>query len=117
MRLNILFFSFFILSLALAMILIFYQNRVLFYLHGYDRGLINAYTAESFAAYKAVYKTKIVLLFVGFFLSLITWLLSLKVTVGQYPIIHKILQWGSFAIMVLFLVLICMFYILPKRLI
>lgn len=103
-------------SFLLAVIAFFYRDQFLFFIHGFDKSLIGSTTIDSFAAYKKIYPSKVVLLVAGAELSGLGIFISQKIISSDAGRILKALNLLNIVLLVLFFALLVLMWILPKRL-
>ena len=117
MRMNIFFIILFGLSLGLTFITIFCPDSFLFFIHGYDKSLINSNTMESFKAHKNIALSKQILLFGTFIISLIvfSWSIYLKNKSSSY--FYEIATGLVFATSIILTIIVILYFIMPKRVI
>lgn len=107
----------FVLSVLFLVITMFYYNRFLFFLHGYDKDLLKSTEVEAFVAYKKIYHSKFILFIVSVVTSVVAFAVThkyLKRDKGNvvYRVIYIVEGVISF---VLFINLLA-FFLFPKRL-
>lgn len=110
MKLTVFVYVSFIIMLILAVIALFFQNKFLFFLHGYDSSLIGDTKVESFIAYKNIYKSRLLLYVIGFLSSLVALFFSNKSN-------SKLIFTISLLLGLLFLAMIFFYFFLPKKII
>lgn len=110
MKLTVFVYFSFIIAISLAVITLFYQNKILFIIHGYDSSLIGNTDVESFIAYKNIYKSRLLLYVIGFSSSLLAIFFSNKTN-------NKLITIISLLIGLLFLTMIFLYFFLPKKMI
>ena len=116
MKANFWFIITFALSVLLTVIAVFFRDRGLFLLHGYELGLINTIKPEAFEAYKDIYQSKGILLFLGLIFSTIALFLQSRINLRIPNSLSLALRIVNWLVCIVFLVN-CIFYvILPKRL-
>jgi hypothetical protein len=116
MKINRLFFiSLFILMLATTTIL-FFRDRFLFFLHGYEKELLKITSVEAVKAHAQIYKSKILILVGGLILSIITLFFSRKLLSQNEYLIYEIIYGVCILIVIVFLINCFFLFFLPKRL-
>jgi len=114
-RNNIIFFTILFIAITLAIAFLFFRDDFLFFINGYDIHLAKTTTAESFQAYKTIYKSKVIIVILETFLSLITLLMSRKLFISKKYFLYRLIFWVSLVIAVIFLTLCFAFIFLPKE--
>ena len=109
---------FFIISVAvmalLVVIVVFFLNKFLYVLHGYDTNSANTVDVRSFKVYKVIYRTKVIVVFIGFLLSIAELIYARRVLL-QYPNFGYTILYGICWLIVAIFVLACLALIfLPK---
>jgi len=89
-RNNIIFFAILFIAITLAIAFLFFRDDFLFFINGYDIRLAKTTTAESFQAYKTIYKSKVIIVLLETFLSLITLLMSRKVFISKKYFLYRL---------------------------
>jgi hypothetical protein len=87
---------------------------LVFFINGYNTRLSKTATAESFEAYRGVYKSKAILIILETVLSLTTFLMSRKLLVTRKYVVYRISYWLSLIIAIIFLGLCFGLIFLPK---
>jgi hypothetical protein len=71
-------------------------------------------TAESFEAYKKIYKSKVIVAISETMLSLITFLMSRRLLTINTNILYRSIYWISLVILTIFILICIAFVLLPK---
>jgi hypothetical protein len=111
MKPNTFFFISFIIMIFVAIIAVFFLNRFLFFIYGYNIDPTKGATVEAFQAYKAIYKTKVFLVVSGLVLSIILVFFARKLTLQSPHLIYNVVYatcWLSTSIFTI----ICIFFII-----
>lgn len=93
MKLNIYFFISFLVMLALTIIVVFFLNKFLFFIHGFDMNSTNNTTVDTFKAYKTIYKSKVLIIISGLIISIILLVFARKLSL-QNPYWEYQLAYG-----------------------
>jgi hypothetical protein len=105
------------LSFFLAVVVLFYRDQFLFFIHGLDKNLIGSTSVESFNAYKKVYSSKVILLITGLASSGLGFFISRKLlSIGTLGLLRVVYILNA-VLLILFLALLILMLVLPKRLI
>jgi hypothetical protein len=97
-----------------TVIAVFFLNKFLFYIHGYNIDLTKDASVEAFAAYKAIYKSKVVFVIAGLVLSVILLLFARKLTLVNPLFIYTVVYGICWLMAITFLIFCVFFIILPK---
>ena len=116
MRNIIIFIFLFIITLLLAIIVVFFRDQFLFFLHGFDVSLIKDSKPESYEAYPKIYKSKVIIIFVGFALSIVTLLFSNRILSQNSYLGFRFLHWICWIFVIVFAINCFFLLIFPKRL-
>lgn len=114
MKLNIYFFISFLVMLALTIIVVFFLNKFLFFIHGFDMNSTNNTTVDTFKAYKTIYKSKVLIIISGLIISIILLVFARKLSL-QNPYWEYQLAYGiCWVITIIFIILNIFLVFLPK---
>ena len=94
-------------AMILATVLVLCFNKFLFILHGYNPSLAEGTEIETFTAYKAIYKSKLVFMLIGLLVSLLATFFSNK---GS-----QIIFFISILLSMFFVACLVLYFIVPNR--
>jgi hypothetical protein len=114
MKSNILFFISFILMILISIIVVFFLNRFLFFIYGYNVDPSIGPTAEAAQAYKAIYNSKVFIELVGLILSIVLLFFARKLTLQNPHLFYCVIYATCWLITIIFSILGIFFIILPK---
>ncbi len=101
----------------MAIIVAFFRDRFLFFLHGFDINLINDTKVESFVAYQKIYTSKAIMIFAGLVISIVTLLFSNRILSQNHNWGFRFVYWICWLFVVVFAINCFFFSVLPKRII
>jgi hypothetical protein len=104
-------------SILLAVVVLFYRDQFLFFIHGLDKNLIGSTSVESFNAYSKVYSSKVVLLIIGLVSSGLGVFISRKLLPIDTSVSLRVVYILDAVLLILFMALLILMWVLPKRLI
>ncbi len=98
---------------------LFFRERVLFFFYGYQQSLINADTAESFAAFKKIVLGKKIFLVISILLSIGCLTISYNIRKNEFGFnqhLASVFFYISLIVSIIFLVGFALALIIPTRL-
>jgi hypothetical protein len=104
----------FILMLAISVMVVFFLNEFLFFIHGYTVDTSKTANVETFEAYKNIYKSKIVIIVVSLIMSIVLLLFARYQSLHNPFLIYKIIYAFCWIFVITFFVLCCLLVFLPK---
>ena len=114
MKYKVLFFISFFMLLALAVLVLFFLNKFLFLIHGFDMNSTKNTTAETFKAYKTIYKSKLLVMVLGLILSIVSLLFARKISVQNPCWKYHFLYIICWLFTLIFTLLNVFLFVLPK---
>ena len=114
MKFNILFAISFIIMIVLTIITVFFLNRFLFFIHGFTWEPKDSLTVEKFKAYKAIYPSKVVIIFGGFVASLALLIYSRKMLFHNPQQLYQLIYVACWIIFIVFLIFVVFFFVVPR---
>lgn len=106
----------FLVSLSFSIITIFFRDRFLFYLYGYDSSLLNNTTVEAFEAYKSIYNGKLFLILASISVTGVSALITRRHRLMSGNTYVRIIFLVEIAVALILLIILLMYFALPKRL-
>jgi hypothetical protein len=104
-------------SFLLAVVVLFYRDQFLFFIHDLDKNLIGSTSVESFNAYRKVYSSKVILLIIGLASSGLGAFISRKLLPIDSLGLLRVVYILNAVFLILFMALLILMWVLPKRLI
>lgn len=105
-----------VITLVLSVIVLFFRDRFLFYITGYDNSLIHSTSVESFKAHAAIHIWRFVLIGITFFSGIICIVTCRNMEKKTDEWIYVIGKFLGIITCVVMGIILFMYLILPKKL-
>jgi len=113
-RINIIFGTSLLVMIIWVIIMMFFLNRFLFFIHGFTWESMDLATVEKAKAYKAIYPTKVFMIFAGFIASIVMLFYSRKLRMNGSKKLYQFTSGICWIIFIIFLTFVIFYFIVPK---
>jgi hypothetical protein len=114
MKPNIFFICSFILNILVTIMAVFFLNKFLFFIYGYDINISRGNSAEAFEAYRNIYKSKVSVILASIIISFILLFFARKLSIQNPYLVYKIIYGICGLIAIVFIILYTIMIILPN---